>query len=37
MLGLQRGTVQVVAYHADWHDLVERERRRLQEEARPEP
>ena len=29
MIGLKRGTVQVVAYHADWHDLFEQERRVL--------
>jgi GrpB-like predicted nucleotidyltransferase (UPF0157 family) len=31
MLGLQRGTVQVVAYHPDWHDLFEQERHILQQ------
>ena len=31
MIGLQRGTVQVVAQHPDWHDLFERERRILQQ------
>jgi GrpB-like predicted nucleotidyltransferase (UPF0157 family) len=29
MLGLKRDTVQVVTYHADWHDLFEQERRVL--------
>jgi len=29
MIGLKRGTVQVVAYHADWYDLFEQERRVL--------
>jgi len=31
MIGLQRGTVQVVAHHPDWRDLFERERRILQQ------
>ena len=26
MIGLQRGTVQVITYQADWHDLFEQER-----------
>ena len=29
MIGLRRDTVQIVAYHADWHDLFEQERRVL--------
>jgi GrpB-like predicted nucleotidyltransferase (UPF0157 family) len=29
MIGLKRGTVQVVTYHADWHNLFEQERRAL--------
>ena len=31
MIGLKRGTVQVVAYRPDWHDLFEQERRFLQQ------
>jgi GrpB-like predicted nucleotidyltransferase (UPF0157 family) len=31
MLGLKRGTVQVVAYRPDWHDLFEQERCVLQQ------
>jgi GrpB-like predicted nucleotidyltransferase (UPF0157 family) len=29
MIGLQRGTVEVVTYHENWHDLFEQERRAL--------
>ncbi len=29
MIGLNRGTVQVITYQADWHDLFEQERRAL--------
>lgn len=29
MIGLKRGTVQVIAYRANWHDLFEQERRAL--------
>jgi len=29
MIGLRRDVVQIVAYHADWHDLFEQERRVL--------
>ena len=35
MIGLQRGTVQVNMYQADWHDLFEQERRVLHQNLGP--
>ena len=32
MIGLQRGTVQVVAHHPDWHHLFEQERHLLHQQ-----
>ena len=35
MIGLRRDAVQIVAYHADWHDLLEQERRVLHQHLKP--
>src|SRR2546425_13015280 len=35
MLGLKRDSVQIVTYHADWHDLFEQERRVLHQHLKP--
>ena len=35
MIGLRRDAVQIVAYHADWHDLFEQERRVLHQHLKP--
>jgi GrpB-like predicted nucleotidyltransferase (UPF0157 family) len=35
MLGLRRDAVRIVAYHGDWHDLFEQERRVLHHHLTP--